>query len=255
MQWIKITGIIVAIDEFYNRVCYTLDDSSGRTIECVCLAPPKSDALPKGNNHSGISWTDNRAKPVPRTPADVSAEQSAIVNMISPDGPKLKGFDVGSVVKIKGTISEFRDVRQVAMKIIHIIPDTEAEVVEWRARNAFYRDVLGKPWVVTEEQEKKCLRDVEREKWREEEKKKRKIKKGESEEDRVLRKKKERREKRERAAKVAKEAEDEKKKDEERTRVQWERDQRSNRERKRAEMSRKVREQEYRARVEKVDLG
>ena len=189
------------------------------------------------------------------TPAVVSAEQIAIDDMISPDGPRLKGFDVGSVVKIKGTISEFRDIRQISMKIVHIIPDTAAEMVEWRARDAFYRDVLWKPWVVTGEQEKKCLRDAQREKWREEEKRRLKIKKGETEEDRNLRKRKERRERREKEAKEVKEAEDGKKKDEERRRVQWERDQRSNRERKRAEMSRKCREQEFRARVGKVDLG
>lgn len=257
IQWIKITGIIVAVDEFYNRICYTVDDSSGSTIECVCLSPPKSDALPKDSTNSysgGKFWNDTRAKRDIKKNTETPIDQRAIDDMISPDGPKLRGIDVGSVVKIKGIISVFRDVRQIAMKIIHTIPDTAAEVVEWQARNAFYKDVLGKPWLVSEEQEKKCLKDAEREKWREEEKRKRRIRKDETEEERKVRKKRERREKREQEAKQAKELEEEKKKDERRRREQWERDERAKRDRKRAEVSRKVREQEFRDRVGKVDL-
>lgn len=181
-------------------------------------------------------------------------DQKAIDDMISPDGPKLKGIDVGSVVKIKGIISVYRE-RQITMKIIHVIPDTAAEVVEWRARNAFYKDVLSKPWVVTEEEKKKCLKDAEREKWREEEKKKRKIKKGETEDERKLRKKRERREKRDKEAKAAKEAEEESKKDEKRKREQWVRDERAKRERKRAEISKRARAKEFQDRIGKVELG
>lgn len=181
-------------------------------------------------------------------------DPKAIDNMISPDGPKLKGIDVGSVVKIKGIISVYRE-RQIAMKIIHVIPDTAAEVVEWRARNAFYKDVLSKPWAVTEEEEKKCLKDAEREKWREEEKKKRKIKKSETEDERKLRKKRERREKRDKEAKAAKEAEEESKKNEKRKREQWERDERAKREKKRAEISKRARAKQFQDRIGKVELG
>ena len=181
-------------------------------------------------------------------------DQKATGDMISPDGPKLKGINVGSVVKIKGIISVYRE-RQIAMKIIHVIPDTAAEVVEWRARNAFYKDVLSKPWVVTEEEETRCLKDAEREKWREEEKKKRKIKKDETEDERKLRKRRERRKKRDEEAKAAKEAEEENKKDERRKREQWERDERVKRERKRAEMSKRARAKEFQDRIGKVELG
>lgn len=189
-----------------------------------------------------------------KAPAGEAVDQKAIDDMISPDGPKLKGIDVGSVVKIKGIISIYRE-RQIAMKIVHVIPDTAAEVVEWGARNAFYKDVLSKPWVVTEEEEKKCLEHAEREMWRGEEKKKRKIKKGETEDERKLRKKRERREKRDKEAKAAKEAEDESKKDEKRKREQWERDERAKRERKRAEMSKRARAKEFQERIGKVELG
>ena len=238
-------------------MCYTLDDSSGSTIECVCLAPPKSNALPKesSNSYGGAKyWNDAGSNAAVKAPAGEAVDQKAIDDMISPDGPKLKGIDVGTVVKIKGIISVYRE-RQIAMKIVHVIPDTAAEVVEWRARNAFYKDVLGKPWIVTEEEEKKCLKDVEKEKWREEEKKTRKIKKSETEDERKLRKKRERREKRDNEAKAAKEAEEESKKDERRKREQWERDERARRERKRAEMSKRARAKEFRERMGKVELG
>lgn len=213
--------------------------------------------MPKESSNSyggGKYWNDARSNAAAKTPADAHADQKAIDDMVSPDGPKLKGIDVGSVVKIKGIISVYRG-RQIAMKIIHVIPDTAAEVVEWRARNAFSKDVLSKPWVVTEEEETKCLKSAEREKWREEDKKRRKIKKGETEDERKLRKKRERREKRDKEAKAAKEAEEENKKDEKRKREQWERDQRVRRERKRAEMSKRARAKEFQDRIGKVELG
>lgn len=214
----------MAIDHFSNRVSYTLDDFSGHTIECVCKAPLKPEP-PKLDSPD----------------ASKAAAKAAEINdpMISPDGPKLKGIDVCSIVKIKGAISVFRDVRQIAMKRIHVISDTAAEVAEWKKRSAFMRDVLRVPWVVTEEQEKKCLRNAEREKWKEEERKKRKIKEGETAEERKVRKR------REKAAKREKEkvrVEEEKKQmvvDERKEREVWLREQTLMRERRKRELERR----------------
>lgn len=223
----------------------------------MCLAPLKSDALTKESNNShggGKYWNDARSNAAVKAPAKVPADQQATGEMISPDGPKLKGIDVGSVVKIKGIISVYRE-RQIAMKIIHVLRDTAAEVAEWRSRNAFYEAVLAKPWVVTQEEETKCLKNAEREKWREDEREKRKIKKGETEDERKLRKKRERRGKRDKEAMEAKEAEEESKKDEKRKREQWERDEHVKRGRKRAEMSKRARVKGFQDRIGNVELG
>ncbi|KFY34908.1 hypothetical protein V494_06368, partial [Pseudogymnoascus sp. VKM F-4513 (FW-928)] len=100
VKWVRLTGIIVAMDEFYNRVCITIDDGSGATIEATCLAPPRPEP---SATVAAIAISTDR-------PADDA--------MVSPDGPKLRSIDIGKVVKVKGGIKEFRGVRQVAMKAI-----------------------------------------------------------------------------------------------------------------------------------------
>ncbi|KAL5353689.1 hypothetical protein ACLOAV_001729 [Pseudogymnoascus australis] len=115
IKWVRLTGIIVAMDEFYNRICITIDDGSGATIEAT-YDP-----------------------------------------MVSPDGPKLRGVDVGAVVKVKGGIKEFRGVRQVAMKAVAVLGDTRAEVGAWREG----------------EEERRCREEAEGEKWRVEEEERR----------------------------------------------------------------------------------
>jgi len=121
--------------------------------------------------------------------------------MISPDGPKLKGVDVGSVVKVKGYITIFRDTRQIAMKSVVVLGDTNAEVKAWKEGTKFRNEIMRVPWVVTPEEEKQCLKEAEGERWREEEKAKReeaKKKRGakgkgrEREEETIRRKREER---------------------------------------------------------------
>ncbi|OBT99369.1 hypothetical protein VE01_02731 [Pseudogymnoascus verrucosus] len=156
IKWVRLTGIIVAMDEFYSRVCITIDDGSGATIEATCLAPPRPEA------------TATVAAIV------VSTERPADDAMVSPDGPKLRGVDIGKVVKVKGGIREFRGVRQLAMKAISILGDTRAEVGAWREGVRFREEVLRVPWVVTAEEERRCREEAEGERWRVEEEERRK---------------------------------------------------------------------------------
>ncbi|KFZ14102.1 hypothetical protein V502_06255 [Pseudogymnoascus sp. VKM F-4520 (FW-2644)] len=156
IKWVRLTGIIVAMDEFYNRVCITIDDGSGATIEATCLAPPRPEAT---------ATVAAIAVPTERTADDA---------MVSPDGPKLRAVDVGKVVKVKGGIREFRGVRQVAMKAIAVLGDTRAEVGAWREGVRFREEVLRVPWVVTGEEERRCREEAEGEKWRVEEEERRK---------------------------------------------------------------------------------
>ena len=218
VQWVRLVGVVVAIDEFYGRVCYTIDDSSGRTIECVCKAPPKPE-VPLPKEHDPFS----KQKPVEFAKVDDP--------MISEDGPRLKGIDVGHVVKVKGLVTTFRDVRQIEMKRIHVVPDTSAEVGEWSARTAFMKNILSKPWVVTEDQEKACLKKANEETFRDEERKRRKIKKGETEDERKLRKRREKLLKRE----LEKRSEQ----DERMERERWYRAEKQRMDRKRAEKAKK----------------
>lgn len=146
------TGVVVAVDEFSGRIVLTIDDSSGINIEATCVAPPKPEAPPLDPVERAKYIAEKRAAPT-------KPEE-----LISPDGPNLTNIDVGSVVKIKGGITIFREQKQVMLKSIVILGDTNAEVKCWNEVAVFHREVLSKPWIVTSEEEASCRREADAEK-------------------------------------------------------------------------------------------
>ena len=173
IKYVRLTGVIVAAEENSGRMIYTLDDSSGINIEATCAAPPRPSL-----DERGITAVPNVAAPTTKPvsgPALVEPGAAKRQKYISPDGPNLTDIDVGSVVKVKGGIGIFRGQKQIRLKVITIIGDTNAEIKCWNDMMEFRRDVLSKPWVVTAEEEEKCRLEVDREaRWRIEEEAKRK---------------------------------------------------------------------------------
>lgn len=103
------------------------------------------------SNHKGkepAEATDSGAKPAP------SVQEPAV---------PWDDIDVGSVIKLKGKVGEFRGIRQIDVIKIEIIRSTDAEVKCWNEVLTFRRDVLSVPWVVTKEGEEECRRKMEKE--------------------------------------------------------------------------------------------
>lgn len=71
---------------------------------------------------------------------------------ISPTGKPLclDGVDVGTVVKVKGGIGEFRGTKQLCLERIAVVESTDAEVRAWEEGVRFRCEVLAGPWVVDE---------------------------------------------------------------------------------------------------------
>jgi hypothetical protein len=169
---VRVTGVIVAVDEYPGKNVYTVDDSSGMCVECVCVAPtpaPKELALgvPK---HLDQIVALNKA----------TASASEIKMAAGKDEGKGKGgektapsvqepivpwaeMDVGTVVKVKGRIGDFWKQKQVEVVKVEVLKSTDQEVKCWNEVMDFRRDVLGSLWVVTKEEEEKCRRIRERE--------------------------------------------------------------------------------------------
>lgn len=61
-------------------------------------------------------------------------------------------LEIGTVVKAKGTISTFRNLRQIELKRIWIVRSTAEEMAEWVEGAKFKGEVLSKPWVLSQEQ-------------------------------------------------------------------------------------------------------
>lgn len=134
----------------------------------MCEAPPRSDppSILDGNKSSHIDATTR----------NITTGPQAEISLISPDGPDLTGLDIGSVVKVKGGITEFRGARQIQLKKIWALSSTrkcdlrkDGKVADERGTNEetrcwnevveFRRDVLSKPWILSEEEVKKCEED------------------------------------------------------------------------------------------------
>lgn len=176
IKWVRITGVIIAVDEFSARRVFTVDDSSGICIECTCPAPsPTALAVPAHLNQA------SSIKPVGATGQNPKSEPTMQPSTPSVETPLVpwEDMDVGVVVKIKGKPNKFRDVKQIDIIKVEVIRSTEQEVRCWNEVLAFRTDVLQVPWVVSREAEAKYRRRAERGKY-----KQRSMKHGKSNGDR-----------------------------------------------------------------------
>lgn len=140
IKWVRIVGVVVAIDEFSGFRAYTIDDSSSVCIEAmISLSAPTGD-LTANAAPTFVAPTGSLAQPV--TPYD--------------------HIDVGSVLDVKGALTTFRDIRQVKVEKMTCLRGTAAEMKLWAKRAAFRRDVLEKPWVVQDKVLRKCRKEAER---------------------------------------------------------------------------------------------
>jgi len=162
--WVRLTGVIVAVDEYSGRKVYTLDDSSGVCIECTCVVsvPP----LVATDLAGSAATSSGAAKPVfPRYP-DKRLEIAKPRLDTSVTNPRVpwSEIDAGSVVKIKGRIGKFREQKQIDVVKIDIIRSTDEEVRCWNEVLTFRKDVLGKAWVISQEVEEESRREAMKEK-------------------------------------------------------------------------------------------
>ena len=60
-----------------------------------------------------------------------------------------QAIHLGDVLEAKGTVSVFRDTRQIELKRLFGVNNTNAEAAAWAKTAQWMRDVLGRPWVLT----------------------------------------------------------------------------------------------------------
>lgn len=124
---------MVSYDEYDRRWLMTVDDGSGAVIDVVCEKEHPAASAPilgagtgtpiagststgpvdAGRNVSGGNATNGIRN-------DTSHQQGT--TQPSLNVPDMKGIDIGTIVKVKGTISHFRGVRQIELKRISMEP-------------------------------------------------------------------------------------------------------------------------------------
>ncbi|KAF4463066.1 ob-fold nucleic acid [Fusarium albosuccineum] len=143
IKWVRIVGVVVAIDEFAGRRVYTVDDSSGACIECVVLI-----STPGEGTDNAVMATESAPKKVDANPL--------------PSPALLADIDVGTVVDVKGSISTFREERQLNIEKMIALRSTAQEVALWEKRIKFQSEVLEQPWALRNRDIRRCRKEAER---------------------------------------------------------------------------------------------
>lgn len=151
-------GVVVALDDYDRYRVFTVDDSSGATID---VSYRKPEQVKEQDENSYAQLNGNVA-----LPKAAAAEASSTKGDGTPDEANalvevVSRVDIGSVVKVKGTINTFRSVRQMTLERLEIIRDTNAEVRFWRQRTQLFVEVLSKPWELSAEEQQRLLREAE----------------------------------------------------------------------------------------------
>ncbi|KAI1267921.1 hypothetical protein F5Y18DRAFT_415468 [Xylariaceae sp. FL1019] len=163
VRWVRITGVVVAIDDYYGRRVYTIDDSTGHCIECT-LAVPKPSKI---TDLDELTARNAHLHERPGRPADVTKTTTTAETQNSAKGctlpPPPSNVDIGSVVDVKGSIQLFRSQKQIKVQKLVRIHSTDQEVLFWDKIRAFRRDVLSEPWILSDREVRKCrkLQQVE----------------------------------------------------------------------------------------------
>lgn len=140
IKWVRIAGIVVAVDEFEGRRVYTIDDSSGLTIECVANVPIPPKPGQKRKDDPMSDKEKEKEHPLPVVDGDI---------------------DVGHVIDIKGSVKTFRHSKQILADKISHLRSTDQEVQFWEKVMKLRKEVLSQPWVLTTRELRRCRKEAE----------------------------------------------------------------------------------------------
>ncbi|KFH45415.1 hypothetical protein ACRE_037830 [Hapsidospora chrysogenum ATCC 11550] len=175
IRWVRIVGVVVAVDEFSGRRVFMIDDSSGVCIESVTAytPPPNPDKAVEASTNivgasGGQSSTDGAKQQQQQQPQLATYGQPATNDAKQPSAqqqpPQLpyEEIDVGAVVDVKGKLTTFRGEMQITIEKMAHLKGTAQEVTLWEKRAKFRREVLDQPWILTDREVRRCRKEAER---------------------------------------------------------------------------------------------
>ena len=144
----RLVGVVVAIDDINVKyTTLTLDDGSGANIEVkiVRLTPGVYNQVESPSN----TMIDN-----------VNVASQPGVFEVTVDHQQV---EIGTVIKAKATLSEFRGAKQLELKRIWIVSTTNEEVQAWAETAAFKQTTLSRPWHLSSAEHKRITGEIKSE--------------------------------------------------------------------------------------------
>ena len=131
IRFVRVVGVVVAIDDINLML-----SGAGATVELkIVRNSPEAQGAKFPTSTTTIS--------------NVNVISQFGVFEITVDH---RSLDIGTVLKAKGTISEFRGVKQLELKRVQIVASTDEESQAWAETAAFKSTVLSIPWRITSAQ-------------------------------------------------------------------------------------------------------
>ena len=100
IRYVRLVGVVVAFDVYEYRYIMVLDDSSGEAIEVTCGRATETSADTKPE-------TQRTTRGMTKTTIGKTIQDNTV---------DLTGVNVGTVVKIKGSVGSFRGMKQVQLE-------------------------------------------------------------------------------------------------------------------------------------------
>lgn len=149
IQYIQLVGIVVAIEDYETFSLFTLDDSSGATVDVVLRKPKPPPPVAKvpltlpapQQRQQQQQQQDHRTTPSDADLTEEAIQTAALLTLI----PTLV---IGTPLLAKGTPTTFRNTRQLHPLRLTVLPNTTSELRLVASRTAFYTITLSTPWVV-----------------------------------------------------------------------------------------------------------
>ena len=147
IQFVQVTGIVVAIEDFHPHIfLFTLDDSSGSTIDVVWRKPK-----PLQNDTTAPAATATATAKVTQ-PKDKGSDQNEPSLL-----PLLTTLSISSTILAKGTLSPFRGTLQLnLLRLTPLTPVQEVRLIS--SRTAFLLSTLLKPWSLSQSSQQRLLK-------------------------------------------------------------------------------------------------
>jgi hypothetical protein len=146
IQFVQVIGVVVVLEDYFQKFwLFTVDDSSGATVD-VTLPKPEKEKTQETTSTSSKRGPEPEPKPTSaREHEEVGAEQLL--------QSTLSHLEIGTVVQAKGTLTTFRQTRQLSLIRLNVLPSTTHEMALVSSRSQFYASTLSRPWILSREEQ------------------------------------------------------------------------------------------------------
>lgn len=163
IRFVRLVGLVVQIDVVSEGryTLLTLDDSSGANIEVKI--EKRSRVAGDETIYATNTLIDN---------VDVKVYVGGSTILVNG-----RPLELGTVIGAQGTITSFRQSRQLSLKKIFRVQDTNQEAAHWMRAADWKKDILSKPWVLSRQQQDAIDEQLRQDELKEEKREKLKRKK------------------------------------------------------------------------------